>query len=262
MIRVLGALIAVRATGAGAPALLGAGMSTTTATAAAAGGGTASTLLLPSARSTTTPAAPSSALLLLRRCLQTGTPAEAAAAAATTTKTGAAAAKKPAKKAAADGGAAKTKKKKKKVPAVPRPLSAYTLFTKDNAKDVMQRQGLSAPDAMRALAARWAGLGPSERAPFLRRAQESKAAADAMRAEIKARRAPPSAYSAFSAEVMRELRAAHPPAAPTDCVRMAAERWRRLSAGERQQLEDAARAARDAWRAAGGGGAGGGGAGR
>jgi hypothetical protein len=248
MIRALGALIAARAGAAGAPAqLLGAG-----ATASAVAG--AGTVSLSSASSSTS--STSSALLLLRRCLQTGTPAEAAAASATTKAPKPAAGKKSGgtKKAAAGAAAdGAKKKKKKKTPAVARPLSAYTLFTKDNAKDIMQRQGLSAPDAMRALAARWATLGAGERAPYLRRAAESKAAADAARAEIKARRPPPSAYSAFSAEVMRELRAGHPPAAPTDCVRMAAERWRRLSAGERQKLEDAARAARDAWRAAGGG---------
>jgi len=205
------------------------------------------------------------------RFLQTGAPAEAAAApeapspeapapaatAAATKKKAAAAAKKAAAAAAAETpeakAAAKKKLKKAKAAAagaVPRALSAYTLFMKDKAKETMRREGLSAPDAMRALSARWAALPAAERAPYAQEADLSKAASAAARAELKARRPPPSAYMAFAAEVVRGLRASDPSAPPTQGMRLAGERWRRLSAGEKAALGEAARAARDAWRGA------------
>jgi hypothetical protein len=140
------------------------------------------------------------------------------------------------------------KKKRKDAAAIPRALSAYAFFVKEQAS-ARKGEGLKMSEMMKKLAVEWHALEQHEKQPYLAAAEEAKAASAQARADKKAARGPPSAYNIFCREVALEIRNSNPGFKGPELLRATAARWAALPAIEKEQRKADAQAAKDAWKA-------------
>lgn len=147
---------------------------------------------------------------------------------------------------------AKEAKKPRRAIEVPRALTAYTFYIKEQAKLRVQGSGKSAPHMIKELAAEWKSLSDVQKEPYTQLAAQSKAESASKRAALKEeqalKRPPLTAYNLWCQEIAQELKASSPHLKGPDILREAAARWRALPNGEKQRREAEANAVRDAWK--------------
>lgn len=145
-------------------------------------------------------------------------------------------------------------KSKKEKPTLPRALSAYTFFVKEQAGSNIG----GGKDLLLRCAEKWHAMGDAQKAPYLSLAEKSKEDSARMRAaakaEAKAKAGPLMHYTAYVQEVLPSLRAANPGLESKEYLKLASGQWKQLPEAERERRKAAYHKARDAWMQSQGGG--------
>lgn len=145
-------------------------------------------------------------------------------------------------------GSSKKSKAEEEEKKVPRALTAYTWYVKEQAT-ARKGEASSATDLMKLIARDWKGLSDQQKKPYNDLAAKSKAEAAAARGEVKTNKAPPSAYIQWHQEVFREVKASNPSMKATDITKEVAVRWHALPQAEKDRRSAAAKAAKEDWKA-------------
>lgn len=137
----------------------------------------------------------------------------------------------------------------KKKEKAPRALSAYTFFIKEQVPKLGNDPSIPRNERFRYVSQQWKGLSDAEKAPYQQLAAESKANSEAIRAERKAQGIPLNPYAKYVSEIMSSLRATHPDRPAPELMKLAAESWKLVSAGEKERRQQQYRDAKNLWKA-------------
>eukprot|EP00775_Hariotina_reticulata_P007968 gene7968-8166_t len=142
--------------------------------------------------------------------------------------------------------ASEKKPKEKNNNDIPRALSAYTLFIKEQAAS---RKGTGkGATFLQELAQEWKALPDAQKEPYQQQAAAMKSSSSELRAANKAAKAPGSAYNQWCKEEFVRLNINNPGLKGVEYIRLAAQSWKALPEAEKAARKDAAAKAREDWK--------------